>query len=164
MTNNVNTSKRNFLRGRSTVKAKRLRLPWVISEQTFLDDCTKCGDCISRCEENIITTDSDGFPTIDFNLGECTFCEDCIEVCQQTFFKENRNEKAWSTTFNIKENCLAQNKVYCQSCKDVCDSRAINFKFLNGSIPVPTVEPDLCNSCGACIQTCPSDSTELLLL
>lgn len=164
MVEKINASKRNFLRGKNTTKTKKLRLPWVISEQHFVDGCTQCGECINNCEENIIVKSDDGFPAIDFNKGECTFCEACTSVCKEDLFITNKTTKAWPTTFNIKDDCFAKNKIYCQSCKDVCDTRAISFHYLNGSIPEPKVDQDLCNSCGACIQTCPNDSTELLLL
>ena len=160
----VNQSKRNFLRGRKPLPTPKFRLPWITSEQHFINDCTQCGDCISACPEQIIVKGDDGFPTIDFAKGECTFCEDCISSCKEPLFISERSAKAWPSHFNIKDNCLAKNDVFCQSCRDVCDSRAITFSYANGPIPTPVIEQSNCNSCGACISTCPTDSTELILI
>lgn len=159
----VDQSKRNFLRGKKPTVVAKFRLPWITNENDFLKDCTQCNDCISSCDENIIVKGEDGFPTIDFNKGECTFCNDCISSCQQSFFKEDKSVAAWPSKFNIKDDCLAKNKVYCQSCKDACEPRAITFSYLNGSIPEPVIVQDLCTGCGACIQPCPTNSTELFL-
>ena len=48
-----------------------MRLPWVINDAVFTAGCTQCKGCVDTCETNIIVQDSEGFPTIDFNLGEC---------------------------------------------------------------------------------------------
>lgn len=163
MTTNVDQSRRNFLRGKKPTIDPAFRLPWITSENAFINDCTKCNDCLSACEENIIVKGADGYPKIDFDQGECTFCQDCISSCNQTFFKEDKTGQAWPSKFNIKDNCLAKNSVYCQSCKDACESRAISFAYVDGAIPQPQVSQDLCTGCGACIKPCPTNSTELLL-
>ncbi|OUS25952.1 ferredoxin-type protein NapF [Thalassotalea sp. 42_200_T64] len=164
MTNSVNRSKRNFLRGRKVRQVATFRLPWITSESQFLKDCSQCGDCLSVCEENIIVKGNDGYPQIDFSKGECTFCGKCVDSCSEPLFKTDRTDKAWPSHFNIKDNCLAKSDVYCQSCRDVCDARAITFSYSNGAIAQPQINQQACNSCGACIQTCPTDSTELLLI
>ncbi|NMP15040.1 ferredoxin-type protein NapF [Thalassotalea sp. Y01] len=156
----ADVSRRNFLRGRQWIKQPKLRLPWVINEKVFLDGCTQCGDCLSACPENILVKSDDGFVSVDFNLGECTFCEKCVDVCEQPLFK-NTDEQAWSAHLNIKDNCLASNQIYCQSCKDVCDTRAIEFHY-KSSIPTPSINQSQCTSCGACVNACPSQSLELI--
>jgi ferredoxin-type protein NapF len=180
-TNNTKTeerlkdpSRRRFFRGR--VKSKHeLRLPWVINEAVFTSGCTQCQDCISSCESNIIVKDEDGFPKIDFSLGECTFCNKCIDSCEQplfsgTFLEYNATEastkdktvnnkaKAWPVTLEISDKCLAKNNIYCQSCRDECESKVIKFNYLDSSIPQPSLNDLDCNQCGACIKSCPQDA------
>ncbi|KGJ90565.1 ferredoxin-type protein NapF [Colwellia psychrerythraea] len=176
-------SKRRFFRG--SVKTKQeLRLPWVINEAVFTSGCTQCQDCISSCESNIIVKGEDGFPKVDFSLGECTFCNKCIETCQQPLFsgtfpcieshegssteaaakvsiKENtldKNKKAWPVTLEISDKCLAKNNIYCQSCRDECETSVIKFNYLNSSIPQPSLNDLDCTQCGACIKSCPQDA------
>ncbi|WP_068545983.1 ferredoxin-type protein NapF [Thalassotalea crassostreae] len=159
----IDKSKRNFLRGRKLPKKVEIRLPWIKSEQAFIDGCTQCGDCISDCAQNIIIKADDGFPKVDFSIDECTFCEKCIDSCEQDLFVEAKQHSAWPAHLNIKDDCLAKQQIYCQSCKDVCEPRAIAFKFIDNAIPKPVIDQDACTSCGACISVCPSNSTELVL-
>ena len=157
-----NPSRRRLFRGKIVQPAPSLRLPWIINEAHFIDNCTQCGDCITACETNIITKDESGFPKIDFSENECTFCNKCQDSCQQPLFidKDNRvanNILPWPATLSINEKCLAKNQIYCQSCQDVCETKAITFSF-NSSIPTPSINLADCTQCGACISTCPQES------
>jgi ferredoxin-type protein NapF len=164
-----NPSRRGLLRGRIH-KKQVLRLPWAINEAVFTSGCTQCQDCINSCETNIIIKDDEGFPTIDFDLGECTFCNKCIEVCEQPLFSgtfsndattkesDTKNQKAWPVNIEISDKCLAKNNIYCQSCRDECETNVIKFNYINSSIPEPSVNEVDCTQCGACISTCPQSA------
>lgn len=153
----VDLTRRNFFRGKKVSTPAAIRLPWVISEQTFIDNCTQCGDCLKSCEEKIIVKGDGGFPQIDFTKGECSFCQKCIDVCDQALFVDERQESktAWQINIEIKNNCLAMNQVVCQSCQDSCETEAISFKYLQSTVPQPQIELDKCNGCGACVAICP---------
>lgn len=153
-------------------QATELRLPWVISEPVFLENCTQCEKCISSCETQIISKDVNGFPRVSFKEDECTFCNKCLDVCSEPLFIEkSQREKAppWEGEVNINNQCLALNDIYCQSCRDVCDTSAINFSYIDSatnktqSIPKPTINLTDCTQCGACVSTCPQDSISLNL-
>jgi ferredoxin-type protein NapF len=163
-------SRRRFFRG-SVKNEQVMRLPWVINDAVFTSGCTQCQDCINSCETNIIVKDEDGFPKVDFNLGECTFCNKCIEVCEQPLFlgaflndntaKENtlsNIKKAWPVSLEISDKCLAKNNIYCQSCRDECETNVIKFNYLSSSIPEPSINLIDCTQCGACIKSCPQDA------
>lgn len=149
------------------------RPPWALTEALFTDECTRCRECISACEEEIIMIGDGGFPEIDFSRGECTFCEDCLDACTQQANQANSSAALVKQTdlkpfyFNIQidDACLAKQKTHCQSCKDVCDSRAIAMpwpKTANaGAIQTPEITLEDCTSCGACISTCPSQSISI---
>ena len=62
----------------NTVGLLPQRPPWALNEFLFVDQCTRCNECITACEEEIIIRADGGFPEIDFNRGECTFCELCF--------------------------------------------------------------------------------------
>lgn len=161
-------SRRRFFRGQ--VKTKQtLRLPWVINEAVFTAGCTQCQECISSCETQIIVKDQDGFPKVDFTLGECTFCNACIDSCKQPLFFNSfsddstldNTQKAWPISLNINDKCLAKNNIYCQSCRDECETSAIKFSFLDSAIPQPQLNDIDCTQCGACISSCPQDAINI---
>ncbi|MBL4765725.1 MAG: ferredoxin-type protein NapF [Colwellia sp.] len=159
----VDLARRNFFRGKKASTPAAIRLPWVINEQLFIDNCTQCGDCITHCAENIIVKGDGGFPKIDFSKGECSFCQQCLEVCQQPLFVNETAEiqAAWQLDIKIKSNCLAMNQIVCQSCQDCCEPEAISFKYLTSKTPQPQIELDKCNGCGACVSVCPQSAIEL---
>ena len=68
-----NPARRAFLRGRPGRKSIHVQLPWLAT-LSFVDDCTRCGECLAACPEKIIVRSTGGFPSIDFAKGECTFC------------------------------------------------------------------------------------------
>lgn len=178
----IDHSRRAFFRRPSALKAQVVkeeaspigllpqRPPWALSESLFTDQCTRCRECIAVCEEEIIMIGDGGFPEIDFNRGECTFCEACVDACSQQASQANNqaalikqaNNQAFYFDIQIDDSCLAKQKTHCQSCKDVCDARAISMPWPKtatfGSIQVPEIKLDDCTSCGACVSTCPSQS------
>ncbi len=148
-------SRRRLFSGK--IKAKQvMRLPWVINETAFTSGCNQCQDCMTACETNIIVKDELGFPKVDFTIGECSFCNQCIDVCQQPLFvSPSEDRKPWPMTLEIGDKCLAKNNIYCQSCRDECETNVIKFNYVNSSIPTPSLNDVDCIQCGACISSCP---------
>lgn len=167
----IDPSRRRFLSGRVR-QEQVLRLPWVISESVFIDQCTQCQSCVSACETQIIVRDAQGFPKIDFSIGECTFCQKCIQSCSEPLFnireeqipldEINGHQSPWPIKLDISDTCLANNNIYCQSCRDECEPNAIKFSFITSGkispIPQPTINLSDCSQCGACISSCPQDA------
>ncbi|WP_131977022.1 ferredoxin-type protein NapF [Cricetibacter osteomyelitidis] len=162
--------RRRFLRGEfltslqsSKVKTQGfqgIRPPWSVDNALFVENCTRCGDCVNVCETQIIIKGSGDFPEISFSNGECTFCDKCVDVCQQPIFR-SREEAAWPHKIEIAQNCLTKSNVECRSCEDSCEMRAIRFRPMLGMTSQVSVNPDQCNGCGACIQTCPVNAIKI---
>jgi len=167
----VDQARRSFFRIKKVVASDMIRLPWIVDEQHFIENCSQCGDCLTVCEEQIIIKGDGGFPKIDFTQGECTFCQKCVETCQLPLFVENLTQQPWqladneNTTANlaieIKSNCLATNQVFCRSCQDCCEPEAITFQYGSSSIPQPIINKNDCNGCGACVSVCPQAAISL---
>lgn len=75
----VDLSRRAFFHGRPRPKAE-LRPPWALQEALFIDQCTRCNDCITTCPQRILIIGDGGYPTVDFSQGECILWRLCIGV------------------------------------------------------------------------------------
>ena len=61
----------------------------------------------------------------------------------------------------IENSCLAKKQVHCQVCQDNCEVAAINFTYIQGSVPQPEISLADCNGCGACVASCPEAAIQL---
>lgn len=160
MPDGVDLSRRGLFRGKLSARTPEVQLPWSISWPDFVADCTRCGDCLAACPEQILVKGDGGFPIVDFQLGECTFCTECVSVCQQPLFRPT-SERAWDYVAHIEAGCLALSQVYCQRCQDSCETRAIGFSPRLGQVPTPVIHRDSCTGCGACVADCPVGSIKI---
>ena len=153
-------SRRQFLRARLSTKHSPIRPPWSIKEDDFLERCTRCGDCIAACTEEIIRTDS-GYPVIDFSQSGCSFCGDCASACKTGAIQQPQ-APAWSYVVNIDSaRCLAQQGIVCQVCAEQCDSAAISNSLTAAAVPTPLLDETQCTACGYCIATCPGHAISI---
>lgn len=150
-------SRRALLLGRNRPLAIQRRPPW--SGEDFTDACTRCGDCIAACPEQVLVTGDGGYPQVIFRGEGCTFCGDCAAACPEPVFDLNRKPFSWVAS--IDEHCLALSGVYCQGCRDACEPRAIRFQPVLGRPPVPEISADQCTGCFACAAVCPQDAITL---
>ncbi|MBF0750884.1 MULTISPECIES: ferredoxin-type protein NapF [Pasteurellaceae] len=156
-----NLPRRQFLRGRFLTQSQKnkdcsgvIRPPWSINNAEFTQQCTGCGDCFAVCETHILVKDDDGFPEVRFENGECTFCQKCVEACEQPIFR-SLEDRPWGHKIMINENCLTHNRIECRSCQDNCSMNAIRFRLQIGRVAQPLFDAEICNGCGACLQSCP---------
>ncbi len=149
-----NISRKQFLRGDYRGRRTVMRPPWALTEDDFVDQCTRCGDCLKACPEKIITVGQGGFPQVDFSKGECSFCQECHKVCTASAFLPLQ-QRPWSYQIEFNERCLSKNGVICVTCAEQCETEAIHFVHRVGSVPQPQVSASLCTACGACYRPCP---------
>lgn len=154
---NVNQSRRRLFNRRTS---DAIRPPWSRDDIEFTDVCSRCDKCVQICETNIIVKGDGGFPEINFKDDACTFCKKCAEVCPEAIFN-NTELQAWKITATVNHSCLANQGIWCQSCKDACDPRAISFKPAIGQAPHPDIDLDACTGCGACVSPCPNNAISI---
>ncbi|WP_299791079.1 ferredoxin-type protein NapF [uncultured Shewanella sp.] len=154
----INQSRRRLFSRR---KSNAIRPPWSRQDIEFTDICTRCDKCIQTCETRIIIKGDGGFPEVNFAIDECTFCKKCADICPEPLFIETDNAP-WQIAAKINDTCLARKEIWCQSCKDACDPRAIRFIPAIGQVPQPQIDIELCTGCGACVAPCPNGSISLL--
>ncbi|MCK8043268.1 ferredoxin-type protein NapF [Shewanella sp. 1CM18E] len=153
----INQSRRRIF---SRKKTQAIHLPWVDPNIEFTDLCTRCNKCIEACETQILIKGDGGFPEVDFSIDECTFCQKCIQVCEEPLF-DLTILQAWNVKAKILDTCMAHQGIWCQSCKDACDSRAISFTLAIGQAPQPNIDIEACTGCGACVFPCPSNAIRI---
>lgn len=152
-----------FLRGNFHNGSKVIRAPWTISEQQFIEQCSRCDHCINACPTNILERGRGGFPEINFSKGECEFCGDCVSACKEPLFKADwESSTPWNLCASIEESCITKEGVVCRTCGEMCDERAIKFTPKAGGISVPKLDSELCNGCGACVAPCPNNSIKMI--
>jgi ferredoxin-type protein NapF len=149
--------RRALLRGRTRPAALPLRPPWALDESSFIDACTRCGDCLTACPEGILAAAEGGFPGVDFGRGGCTWCGDCVDACAAGALRRTPMAPPWALAPVVADACLAHRGVHCQSCRDACEPEAVRFAYL-GAVPVPAIDTDLCTGCGSCVAACPVDA------
>jgi ferredoxin-type protein NapF len=154
----ISRSRRALLRGDPTPRDVPLRPPWSVAEETFTDACTRCGECLDACPEDILIHGDGGFPTVDFQRGECSFCQDCVDACPEPAFLDPTEHPPWRQTARISEACLCQRGVVCQNCRDACPENAIRFPPRLGGPALPVLDTSRCTGCGACVAICPSQA------
>ncbi|RME34750.1 MAG: ferredoxin-type protein NapF [Gammaproteobacteria bacterium] len=158
MSGNLYT-RRQLLRGRTGNGRPVLRPPWAVPEEGFTDRCSRCGDCLTACPEGILRKGDGGFPEVDFGRGECTFCGDCLAACETGALAQRT--PPWTAKAGIGQACLALHGVDCQICQEQCETRAITFTPVAGSVPRPRLDPGRCTGCGACVAPCPVTAIEV---
>ncbi|MGH1349307.1 MAG: ferredoxin-type protein NapF [Methyloligellaceae bacterium] len=151
-------SRRDFLRGRKSPAPAVMRPPWS-NEKNILSLCTRCNKCSEACPEHIIATDKSGYPEVKFDLGECTFCKECATACPEKLF--NLEAPAWNNRVTVSDKCFVRSSIYCRSCGDMCQERAIHFRLLPEGKADIIIDHEKCTGCGACQHTCPANAISL---
>lgn len=159
MTSSINRSRRSLFRRNSS---SVIRPPWINEDDEFTNLCTRCDKCIDACETQIIFRGDGGFPEINFKQDECTFCKQCAQACPEPIFT-NTELEPWQNIATINETCLVNQGVWCQSCKDACETNAIKFTMALGKPPTPEIQIEQCTGCGACVAPCPANAITVTL-
>lgn len=143
--------RRAFQQGRHGGEA--IRPPWSVAD--FLDLCTRCGDCVRECPEDILRPGDRGYPEVRFQNGGCSFCGDCADACAAGAIQWQDYGLPWRLLPSFAPSCLAARGSECHDCFDPCEHRAIRFRMLASTVAQPVVHADKCTGCGACVASCP---------
>lgn len=153
-------SRRQFLRGDLSGRKAPLRPPWALAEDAFLAACTRCGECIKVCPENILV-EVRGYPAVQFTHGACTFCGKCHAACTPRALLPMAGLPPWQLKAQVANTCMAYRDVVCRSCGDICAEAAIRFSPRVMAAALPEVIADRCTGCGACVAVCPAGAVTM---
>ena len=67
----------------------------------------------------------------------------------------------WRNKPDISTACLNNQRVYCQSCKEVCEEEAIVFNQAQKGIQLPALISERCSYCRDCVECCPVDAISI---
>ena len=79
-----------------------------------------------------------------------------IDVSRRSFLRGH-----WRDKSEINSLCLNNQGVYCQSCKDSCEEKAIVFNQVGRGIQLPIILPERCTHCQDCVECCPVDAIKI---
>jgi ferredoxin-type protein NapG len=131
-----------------------LRPPGAAPEALFLEQCTRCGDCVKACPYGSIKLDpSAASPVIFPDETPCYLCEDfpCIAACgtEALLPVSSRDRVAMGTAVVSHRDCTAGQG--CHACVSGCPTRALSMDFEAFRL---MVSDDRCVGCGVCEHIC----------
>ncbi len=147
-----------------------IRPPGAVDEDTFLETCHRCGNCITACPAGAIrqvqSSDSlrSGTPYIDPDLAPCVVCEECacMKACTSGALKLVRH---WEFNMGLARlnptYCLLTFQQHCEVCLQKCPVGSSAIR-LNESKQVEVIEKG-CVGCGVCQHHCPAVPKALLV-
>jgi len=155
-----------------------LRPPGSVAENSFLERCIRCGECIQACPTNFVQAAGTeaGFeaiwtPVLNARLGYCEYgCNKCTQVCPTGAIEPHTPNQ--TKQFKIGTAVIDRNRCYtygdgfnCTVCLDKCPipdkairTRPVAVNSFAGRLVTVNqiyVVPDLCNGCGVCEYVCP---------
>jgi ferredoxin-type protein NapF len=77
---------------------------------------------------------------------------------RRAFLLRNHVSPPQAARVALTGQCFANNGVYCDSCRDTCESGALRFMLQRGAVPKPILDSSLCTQCGACAAVCPQSA------
>lgn len=158
-----------------------IRPPGAITENEFIAQCIRCGECVRICATSgkclqiaFLETGWEGLltPLAKFRYGYCEYnCNLCGQICptkaiQPLTLAEKQKVKMGKAIF-LKERCIPYRvNENCLVCEEHCPlpDKAIKvipqeyIDPLNGSkhiVLYPHVDENLCIGCGICENKCP---------
>ena len=131
-----------------------LRPPGAVSDQDFLERCTKCGDCIDACPHHSIQKLlNDETPAIFPSEQPCQLCDDlpCISACEvDALVPVSGLDKVDMGVAMVSASlCTAVNG--CNACVSQCPMQALSMDFSRFAV---AVDSSRCVGCGLCQFIC----------
>ncbi|MFQ5449233.1 MAG: 4Fe-4S dicluster domain-containing protein [Nitrospinaceae bacterium] len=146
-----------------TKRVPLIRPPGAISEQQFLQACTRCDKCIHACPKDAIQRVPKkmgflimGTPYIDPKKIPCVMCDDlpCIPACPDGALVPPESGSRFDVKMGYaildKSKCQAYGDTFCQQC--VIDCPIPGAITQTGQKPI--FHKNVCTGCGVCVLSC----------
>lgn len=153
-----------------TGKGKQKILPpGAVSADAFVQRCTACHLCVSRCPSGVLSpavlengTLQMGQPYMDFSKGYCVYnCNFCSQACPAGAIRPLDLAVKEQTKIGIARyaqfHCLiARDGIVCGNCARHCPVQAITLVENRDGRSYPHVDGARCIGCGSCEYHCPA--------
>src|SRR5262249_15727534 len=141
----------------------------ALPERSFLDTCSRCGECARACPAQCIQIDptqryGGGAPYIDASVMACLVCNGlkCMHVCPSgalvpTAVAEiDMGTAVWNEAI-----CVRSRGEGCTVCVDHCPLGSAAIELRDGRVHVI---PEGCIGCGVCQHDCPTDPKSIVVI
>ncbi|MHB0998888.1 MAG: 4Fe-4S dicluster domain-containing protein [Armatimonadota bacterium] len=144
-----------------------LRPPGSVNEESFVERCIRCGNCMKTCPTNglqpaIHEAGIEGFwtPVLVPRIGYCQQdCNACSQVCPtdaiEKFDIDEKSHLFIGTATIDRSRCMVWNSGRkCAVCHEYCSYGAVELKSVDG-MERPHINETKCVGCGQCESACP---------
>jgi ferredoxin-type protein NapG len=146
-----------------------LRPPGALPEQSFLDTCSRCGECVRVCPAQCIQIDSTGrlaggAPYIVPDVMACVVCDGlkCMHVCPSgALVPTALGDIDMGTAVWDSATCVRRDGEDCTTCVDTCPVGTVAIELRGDRIHVI---PEGCIGCGVCQHECPTDPKSIVVI
>lgn len=146
-------------------------------ETNLVTRCIRCEKCYESCPRDVIAPAHIEYgllgmraPTMNYDADYCDYCQEenggdprCAAVCPTGALTLPQDATAQNVIIGKASidthQCLAYRMTACRQCYDNCPYDAIYLENEDSRNPLPVVDLDKCNGCGACEAVCLSLTT-----
>lgn len=123
------------------------------------NSCLGCGDCITVCRWDAISSDADN-GIVEIDPTKCVGCGMCVTTCPRHVIElrpvGNREQRVWIACQNCQKGVVTRKQckvgcIACGLCVKQCRFDAISIDDNHAYI-----DPAKCKTCGKCIGVCPT--------
>lgn len=148
-----------------------VRPPGAVSEERFLDLCTKCDDCVKACPEWVVRKTGpefgerlEGYPMLLPAQNPCGFCSGypCITACKTGALVAPAAGAPARIGLAVVDNarCYMGQGQPCDYCVKDCPVKPKAISVTARGLSAG-VNADLCTGCGECAQICPANAISI---
>lgn len=152
--------------------------PGSANLERFKDKCTGCHICVVKCPSQVLKPAGLEYglgymlrPYVSYKSSYCNYeCTICSEVCPNHAIlpltvEEKKTTQVGVATFVIERCIVYTEGTDCGACSEHCPTQAVHMvPYGEGTLTIPSVEPELCIGCGGCESICPVNPYRAILI